>query len=92
MIFVYLPIHFMNAQTRQYLFALVFLSVGLYQFYLKDYLEFALYACAALAFVVNALTNEPRMAAYKRALVPAAWTLIIGTGILFLYLLRYKYF
>ncbi|MBX2964786.1 MAG: hypothetical protein KF845_01485 [Cyclobacteriaceae bacterium] len=82
----------MNAQTRQYLFGSIFLAVGVYQLYLNDMLEFSLYACAGMAFVVNALVNEPRLFPYKRILVIIAWTLIIATGILFFYLLRYRFF
>lgn len=82
----------MNARTRQYLFALIFLGVGIYQLVIRDYAEFSLYFVAGLAFTFNALTNEPRLLSYKRALVVITWLLIIATGLLFLYLLQFKYF
>jgi hypothetical protein len=82
----------MNAQTRQYIFGSIFLAVGGYQFYLNDMLEFSLYACAGSAFIVNALVNEPRLFPYKKVLVMLTWALIIASGILFFYLLRYKFF
>ena len=82
----------MNAQTRQYLFGLIFIGVGIYQAVIKDYLEFSLYAVAGLAFIVNALTFEPKLFDYKKQLVILSWVLIGATGILFLYLLQFKYF
>jgi len=82
----------MNSQTRQYLFGLIFIAVGCYQFYINDMLEFWMYACAGSAFIVNALTAEPSLIQYKKPLVILTWMLIIVTGILFFYLLRYKFF
>lgn len=81
----------MNAQTRQYLFGAIFIGVGIYQFSIGDLLEFSLYASAGASFVINALTMEPKMLAYKKPLVIVSWILIGATGILFLYLLQFKY-
>ena len=81
----------MNAKTRQYLFGLIFVAIGIYQLIIEDYLEFALYAMAGVAFIVNALTLEPRLLNYKKPLVIVSWVLIGATGILFLYLLQFKY-
>ena len=81
----------MNARTRQYLFGAIFLAVGIYQLVVRDYLEFCLYALAGSAFIVNSLTMEPRFVAHKRPLVVVSWILIGATGILFLYLLQFKY-
>ncbi|QOI96619.1 MAG: hypothetical protein HRU69_03550 [Flammeovirgaceae bacterium] len=82
----------MNAHIRQYLFGSIFIAFGLYQLYISDYLEFWLYALAGSAFIVNALTNEPRLERVKKLLVILAWLLIVATAILFFYLLRYKFF
>lgn len=81
----------MNAQTRQYLFGLIFAGVGIYQLILGDWLEFSLYAIAGCAFIFNALTLEPKLTRYKKTLVMISWILIGATGILFLYLLQFKY-
>ena len=81
----------MNAQTRQYLFGLIFVGVGVYQLVIKDYLEFCLYSVAGLAFIVNAMTFESKLIAYKKPLVIISWILIGTTGLLFLYLLQFKY-
>jgi hypothetical protein len=81
----------MSALTRQYLFGLIFLGVGIYQATIKDYIEMILYSVAGLAFIVNALTMEPKLLSYKRPLVVISWSLIIATGLLFLYLLQFKY-
>ena len=81
----------MNAKTRQYLFGLIFIGIGIYQLAINDLLEFSLYGIAGLAFIVNSLTMEPRFIAYKKPLVIFSWVLIGATGILFLYLLQFKY-
>jgi hypothetical protein len=82
----------MNAQTRQYLFGLIFIAFGGYQLSIPDYLEFALYAGAGLAFIFNALTTEPRLIEYKKPLAIVTWAFIIVTSVLFFYLLRYRFF
>ena len=81
----------MSAKNRQYLFGLLFIAFGVYQLIVKDYLEFSLYALAGIAFIVNCMTMEPRLLAYKKPLVIVSWILIGATGILFLYLLQFKY-
>jgi hypothetical protein len=82
----------MNSIQRQYLFGLIFIGVGVYQLTIKDYLEFALYSIAGLSFIVNALTLEPKLIAYKKNLVTVSWILIIATGLLFFYLIQFKWF
>ena len=81
----------MNARTRQYLFGLVFICVAVYYAIGRDYLEVTLYSLSGLSFIVNALTMEPRTASYKKPLVVFSWLLIAATGILFLYMLQFKY-
>ena len=81
----------MNAKNHQYLFGLIFIAFGIYQLIVKDYLEFSLYALAGTSFIVNCLTMEPQLVAYKKPLVITSWLLIAATGILFLYLLQFKY-
>ena len=82
----------MNSVVRQYLFGLIFICFGIYQLTLKDFLEFSLYTVAGLSFVVNALTLEPKLIAYKKPLVTLSWILIITTGLLFFYLIQFKWF
>jgi hypothetical protein len=81
----------MNSYRRQYLFGGLFLAFAIYQAVVGDLLEFSLYGIAGLAFVVNAATFEPKFLAYKKPLVISTWVLIGATGILFLYLLQFKY-
>lgn len=81
----------MNARARQYLFGLLFIGVGIYQYFLNEYLETVLYVLAGVSFIVNALTLEARFSTYKKPLVIISWILIGATGILFLYLLQFKY-
>lgn len=80
----------MDSIKRQYLFGLLFFCAGVYQAYLHDYIEFALFAVAGMAFVVNALTFEPKLLQHKKSLVIFSWVLIIASAILFLYLLQFK--
>lgn len=80
-----------NRQVRQYIFGLIFIGIGCYQFYVSEYLEFGLYVMAGSAFICNALIAEPQLYDYKKKLVGITWTLIIGSSVLFLYLLRYKF-
>ena len=82
----------MNSVQRQYLFGLIFMGVGIYQFTLRDYLEFSLYMVAGSAFIVNGLTFEAKLQPYHRQLVILSWALIIASGILFLYLVQFKWF
>jgi hypothetical protein len=82
----------MNSVQRQYLFGLIFIGVGIYQLAKKDLLEFSLYTVAGLSFIVNALTLEPKLLAYKKTLVMLSWVLIIATGLLFFYLIQFKWF
>lgn len=81
----------MNPRTRQYLFGLIFIGVGIYQFVKKDLLEAFLYSAAGSAFIFNTLASEPSLHAYKKVLVITTWTLMIVAGVLFLYLLQFKF-
>jgi hypothetical protein len=82
----------MNARQRPYLFGIVFLAFGFYKLYEEEYLEFSLYSLAGLAFIFNQLAGEPRLFAYKKALVIITWALIIATALVFFYLLRFRFF
>jgi hypothetical protein len=81
----------MNANPRQYVFGLIFIGVGIYNIVIRDYLESSLYIMAGLSFIFNQLANEARFVAYKKPLVITTWALIIITGLLFLYLLQFKF-
>ena len=81
----------MKSLTQQYIFALLFIGFGVYQAIKSDFLEFSLYIVAGSAFLMNALTLEPKLIAYKKILVVITWALIISAAILFLYLLRFKF-
>jgi hypothetical protein len=82
----------MNATQRQYLFGLIFFGVGIYYITRDVWIESSLYIVAGLAFVVNALTLEPKLAAYKRILVIVSWILIISAGLLLLYMVQFRWF
>jgi hypothetical protein len=80
----------MRSLTRQYLFGLIFIGIGVYQLVVQDYLESGLYGIAGLAFIFNALTFEPKLVVYKKSLVVISWMLIGTTVLLFFYLLQFK--
>jgi hypothetical protein len=81
----------MNARQRQYLFGIIFLGFGIYQVVLKDILEASLYVIAGAAFIFNTAASEPSLSNYKKVIVAITWVLIITAGILFLYLLQFKF-
>jgi hypothetical protein len=81
----------MKKLSNHYLFGGLFIAIGIYQLVIKDYLEFYLYALAGVTFIINALSMEPRLASYKKPLVIISWLLIAVTGILFLWMLQFKY-
>lgn len=81
----------MNARTRQYLFGAIFIAVAIYQASSDDFLEFSLYTVAGMAFIVNALTLEPKLISVKKPLVVLTWVLILAAAVLFLYLLQFKF-
>ncbi|WP_276368484.1 hypothetical protein [Chryseolinea sp. H1M3-3] len=81
----------MDSRLRQYLFGLVFFGFGVYEFMKDDPLEASVYLTAGLAFISNNLVSEPRLYAYKKALVAITWALIIAASIIFLYVLQFKF-
>jgi hypothetical protein len=81
----------MNARHRQYLFGVIFLGFGIYQLVLKDVLEASLYMVAGAAFIFNTAASEPSLSQHKKVLVAITWVLIITAGLLFLYLLQFKF-
>jgi hypothetical protein len=81
----------MIVRVRPYLVSFLFLLVGIYQVYRGDILEASLYLLASLAFACNSLATEPEVVSYKKIIVIITWSLIIITGILFLYLIQFKY-
>ena len=81
----------MSSVLRQYAFAFIFITVGIFQLVKRDPLEASLYLLAGAAFIFNALAGEPRLLKYKKILAIVTWILIAVVGILFLYLLQFKY-
>jgi hypothetical protein len=81
----------MNSLLRQYIFGGFFILFGIYQFTRKDHLEVALYFTAGAAFIFNALAREPKLVDFKTILVVVTWSLIFGAGVLFLYVLQFKF-
>lgn len=73
----------MGSVTRQYIFGCILIGVAIYRLYLGIPLDAVLYGIAGLAFVVNGLTLEPRLIAYKKPLVILTWIFIASAAILF---------
>lgn len=81
----------MDSRLRQYLFGLIFFGFGVYEFMKDDPLEASVYLTAGLAFITNNLVSEPKLQAYRKALVAITWILIIAASIIFLYVLQFKF-
>ena len=81
----------MNSRTRQYLFGIIFLGVGIYYMMKNDWLEALLYSIAGAAFISNTLASEPRLFEFKKSLAIVTWALIIFTGLVFLYVIQFKF-
>lgn len=80
----------MKSRNMHYFFGSIFIAMAIYQWTIKDMQEFTLYGLAGLAFIVNTMAMEPRLASYKKPLTIFTWLLMVATGILFLYLLQFK--
>lgn len=81
----------MSSSSRQYVFAAIFIGVAVYQGFMGDYLEVILYSMAGTAFILNALSLEPRLERFKPVIVITTWVLIVATGIFFLYMVQFKF-
>jgi hypothetical protein len=81
----------MKSSTRQYIFASIFVGVGIYQAIKGDQVEFWFYIMAGASFIMNALSVEPGLIAYRKVLVVASWILIAATAVFFVYLLQFKF-
>lgn len=81
----------MKSSRSQYIFGALFFAIGIYQLAVRDMAEFSLYAVAGSAFIVNALSMEPRFQRHKKALAIVSWLLIFATGLIFLFMLQFKY-
>jgi hypothetical protein len=77
--------------NTQYLFALVFAGVGIFQITKGNWLEATLYLLAGAAFTFNTLATAPGLLKYRKPLVIVTWTLIILTALVFLWVLQFRY-
>ncbi|HYG20398.1 MAG TPA: hypothetical protein VD816_15775 [Ohtaekwangia sp.] len=77
--------------NTQYLFALVFFGVGIFQITKGNGMEASLYLLAGASFAFNTLATEPGLAGYRKPLVIVTWTLIILTALVFLWVLQFRY-
>jgi len=80
----------MNNKTLHYVFGIGFFALGLYQLYVQDFAEAALYFLAGLSFTFNTLASDVRLLRFKKVLTVTTWVLIFITALLFLYLLQFK--
>ncbi len=81
----------MDTIKRQYLFAAIFLGMGIYQIIQKDVVEASLYLMAGVSFVLNSVSSLPSLARYKKPLVIVTWVFIFATAVMFLYALQKEY-
>ena len=81
----------MKNTNLHYFAALIFIGFGIYQMTKSDMVEASLYIFAGSAFIFNSLASEARLHRYKKQLAIITWVLIITTGLLFLWVLQFKY-
>lgn len=72
----------------QYLVGVLMISFSIYQVYIKDIWEFALYATAGLAFLTMGLIKEEKYLVSKSFMTILSWILILGTVFIFFFLVR----
>ncbi|MEP2773801.1 MAG: hypothetical protein ABJH05_16735 [Fulvivirga sp.] len=78
----------MKGATLQYLVGALMGAFSLYQVYIKEYWEFALYACAGAAFLLVGLIKEERYIVDKKFSSILSWVLIFATAFIFFFLVR----
>ena len=78
----------MKGGKLQYMVGALMLAFSFYQIYIKDYWEFALYACAGAAFGMVGLMKEEQYIVSKKFSSILSWVLILGTVYIFFFLVR----
>lgn len=78
----------MKGSLIQYLVGVVMLAFSLYQIYIKDFWEFALYATAGSAFVCMGLVKDKVFVRHDKLMTILSWLLIAATVFLFFFLVR----
>jgi len=78
----------MNTTTRQFVFGLIFMGIGIYRIVNGDLVDFGLYASAGAAFVANGLSAVPALSKYSRGFAILTWVLIFVAGIFFIQVVK----
>ncbi len=78
----------MKGGKLQFLVGALMLAFSLYQVYIKEYWEFALYACAGSAFFLVGLIKEEQYIVSKKFSGILSWVLIFATVFIFFFLVR----
>lgn len=78
----------MKGSTLQYLVGALMGAFSLYQVYIKEYWEFALYACAGAAFTLVGLIKDEHYIVDKKVSTILSWVLIFATAFIFFFLVR----
>jgi len=72
----------------QYLVGGIMIAFSMYQVYLDDLWEFALYATGGAAFISVGLIKDNAFKNHKKLLSVVSWILILLTAFLFFFLVR----
>ncbi|MTI21257.1 hypothetical protein E1176_09515 [Fulvivirga sp. RKSG066] len=78
----------MKGSFIQYLVGSIMVAFSLYQVYIRDFWEFALYAVAGSAFITMGLIKDKTFPNNERLMTILSWVLIAGTLFLFFFLVR----
>lgn len=78
----------MKGAVLQYVVGFIMISFAIYQAYVDELWEFALYATAGSAFVTMGLIKEEKYLVSKSFMTVLSWILIFGAVFLFFFLVR----
>ena len=78
----------MKGLTTSYLISFLLIIFSFYQFYLKEYVEFAMYLSAGIGFITTGLIKNERLTRHRRWLTILSWVSIFTAGFLLMFLFR----
>jgi len=78
----------MKGAFIQYLVGVVMIAFSLYQAYVQEYWEFALYSVAGAAFITMGLIRDKVFAKHEKLMTILSWLLIGATVFIFFFLVR----
>ncbi|MDX1627166.1 MAG: hypothetical protein R3345_00620 [Fulvivirga sp.] len=78
----------MKGSAMQYLVGAIMIAFSIYQAYMEELWEFALYATAGCAFLTMGLIKNEQYLISKQFMTVLSWVLIIAAAFLFFFMVR----